>query len=247
MGSLYQEGLAYIQAAAFGGLAQGAAPEVLRLLNNAAIQIRRVVDVGCGAGPLTAALVKAGFDATGIDSSDELLGIARGAVPRARFINKSIYDAEIPSCEAILAIGEPLTYDAEDADAHTLVEGFLERASEVLPAGGMLIFDVIEFGEPSLAGRLWSSGDDWAVLVDTKENQNSRTLIRDIETFRRVDRFHRRDAKSTAYGCSTPIHCAINSVRAGLQWKPRSNTAHSVSARVAEPSFALAFNRRWLR
>ena len=77
MGSLYLEDLAYIQAAAFGGLAQGAVPEILRLLNSAAIQIRRIVDVGCGAGPLSAGLVRAGFEATGIDNSTELLAIGR--------------------------------------------------------------------------------------------------------------------------------------------------------------------------
>ncbi|MGB9458225.1 MAG: class I SAM-dependent methyltransferase [Bryobacteraceae bacterium] len=192
MDPLFSEDLAYIQAAAFGGLAQGAAPEVLRLLASAAIQIRRVVDVGCGAGPLTAALIQAGFEATGIDQSAELLAIARVAAPRARFIPKSIYDAEIPPCEAILAVGEPLTYHAEDADGDRLIKGFLERVSDVLPAGGMLIFDLIELGEPSLAGRVWRSGDDWAVLVDTKENQDLRTLVRDIETFRRVGQFYRR-------------------------------------------------------
>jgi SAM-dependent methyltransferase len=192
MDSLYTEDLAYIQAAAFGGLAQGATPEILRRLNSAAIPIRRVVDVGCGAGPLTAALVQAGFEATGIDKSAELLALARAAVPQARFIHNSIYDAEIPPCDAIVALGEPLTYHDETADAERLVKGFLERASNVLPASGILIFDVIEVGEPSLAGRVWSSGSDWAVLVDTQENQDSRTLVRDIETFRRVGQFYRR-------------------------------------------------------
>jgi len=56
----------------------------------------------------------------------------------------------------------------------------------------MLIFDVIEPGAPSLAGRFWSSGDDWAVLVDTREDQDSRVLVRDIQTFRQVDRLYRR-------------------------------------------------------
>jgi SAM-dependent methyltransferase len=192
MDSLYTGDLAYIQAAAFGGLAQGAAPEVLRRLDSAAIPIRRVLDLGCGAGPLTAALVQAGFELTGIDQSAELLAIARAAVPQGRFIHNSIYEVEIPPCEAILALGEALTYHAETADAESLVQGFLERASNVLPAGGMLIFDVIELGEPSLAGRVWSSGNDWAVLVNSQENQDSRTLIRDIETFRRVGQFYRR-------------------------------------------------------
>jgi 2-polyprenyl-3-methyl-5-hydroxy-6-metoxy-1,4-benzoquinol methylase len=66
MESLYRQDLAYIQALAFGGLARGAAPKIVRLLNTAQIQIRRVVDVGCGAGPLAACLVEAGFEVTGI-------------------------------------------------------------------------------------------------------------------------------------------------------------------------------------
>jgi 2-polyprenyl-3-methyl-5-hydroxy-6-metoxy-1,4-benzoquinol methylase len=102
MGSLYAEDLVYIQTVAFGGLAQSAAPEVLRRFTCAAIQIRRIVDVGCGAGPLTAAIVQVGFEVTGIDKSAELLAIARAAVPRARFVHKSIYDAEIPLAKQFL-------------------------------------------------------------------------------------------------------------------------------------------------
>jgi len=192
MASLYAEDLAYIQAAAFGTLARGAAPEVVRRLKSAAIPIHRVVDVGCGAGPLTAALIQAGFEATGIDKSAELVDIARAVVPLARFIHKSIYDAEIPACDAIVAVGEPLTYHAEDADGDALVQAFLKHAASVLPAGGLLIFDIVEPGEPSLTGRFWSSGEDWAVLVETRDNQDSRMLVRDIETFRRVDRCYRR-------------------------------------------------------
>ena len=72
----------------------------MRRLRHASIPIQRVVDVGCGAGPLTEALVEAGFETTGIDSSAELLAIAQAAAPTAHFINASIYDVEIPRCEA---------------------------------------------------------------------------------------------------------------------------------------------------
>jgi SAM-dependent methyltransferase len=192
MEPLYKQDLAYIHAAGFGGLARGAAPEIIRRLKCASVCIRRVVDAGCGAGPLTAVLVDDGFEVTGIDSSAELLSIARTASPKAHFIHGSVYETQVPACEAIVALGEPLTYHAEDADADSLVEGFFRTASHVLPAGGMLIFDVIELGGPSLAGRYWNSGEDWAVLVETEEDQSSRTLVRNIETFRRVEQFYRR-------------------------------------------------------
>jgi SAM-dependent methyltransferase len=190
--ALYGQDLTYIQAAAFGGLARGAAPEIVRLLKSAAIPIRSVVDAGCGAGVLAAALVEAGFSVTGIDNSGELLKAARAGVPEARFVNASIYEVEIPCCQAVIAVGEPLTYHAADAEADRLVQSFFERVSAILPSGGVLIFDVIETGEPSLSGRFWSSGEDWAVLSQTSEDQAARTLVRTIETFRRVGDLFRR-------------------------------------------------------
>src|SRR2546423_6963312 len=124
MESLYKRDLAYIHAAAFGSLAQGAAPEIVRVLKSAPVEIRRIVDIGCGAGLLTAALAEAGFEVTGIDASAELLSIARTAVSRVRFIDGSIYEAQIPDCEALVALGEPLTYHTEHAAADSLVARF---------------------------------------------------------------------------------------------------------------------------
>ncbi len=192
MAALYGEDLAYIQAAGFGGFARGAAPEIIRRLREACVPVRRVVDVGCGAGPLAQVLVEAGFEVTGIDPSPELLAAARAAMPQARLIRASVYAAEIPPCEAILAVGEPLTYHDEAAEADAKLARFFRHASEVLPAGGLLIFDVIETGEPPLHGRSWQCGEDWVVLAETIEDPPARTLVRAIETFRRVGELYRR-------------------------------------------------------
>jgi SAM-dependent methyltransferase len=192
MQSLYQCDLAYVHAAAFETVARGAADEVVRRLQSSSAQIQRVLDVGCGAGPLTAALIGAGFDVTGIDTSAALLELARGNVATAHFVLASAYEVEIRTYDAVVAVGEPLTYHAEPADADKLISSFFQRVAKVLPVGGMLIFDLIGLGEPSLAGRTWSSGEDWAVLVETTENQAKRTLVRNIETFRRAGEVYRR-------------------------------------------------------
>ena len=191
MHDLYQQDLAYIQATGFGDFARNAAPAVLRMLREASIPVRRVVEVGCGAGPLTSILADAGFDVTGIDVSPELLHIARLACPQAKFLVRSIYEQEVPPSEAIVAIGEPLTYhDGGDADSR--VRDFFQRAFHALPMNAPLIFDLIELGQPSLPGRSWKAGEDWAVLVDTTEDQSSRTLVREIETFKKVGNTYRR-------------------------------------------------------
>lgn len=179
---IYGTDLAWIQSVGFGGLARGAAPEIIRRLRMA--RVERVVDAGCGAGELTATLCDAGFAVTAIDTSAELLAIARARASRAEFVEGSLHEIDLPECEAIVALGEPLTYEPTD------VGRFFKRAAECLPQGGLLIFDVIETGEPSLNAKSWISGEDWAVGVETTELGNQ--LTRSIETFRRVGELYRR-------------------------------------------------------
>lgn len=228
MGPLYQQDLAYIQAAAFGALARGAAPEIVRRLKCAPVPIRRVVDAGCGAGPLSAALVEAGFEVTGIDISAELLAIARNAAPGARFIQGSTYETPIPACEAIVALGEPLTYHAEDVDADARVGSFFRAASEVLPVGGgMLIFDVIEsvglrwrpdIGAQARIGPYWPTPRKtivrgrWSGASKPSGESTSSTGV---------------EVKSPGYGSSIRAHSWINWRRAGSQRKRHNPMAGS--------------------
>jgi SAM-dependent methyltransferase len=190
--SLYQSDLAYVHATAFEDLARGAAAEIVARLRASKARVRTVMDVGCGAGPLTKILLEAGFDVTGVDTSAELLELAQAKVPKARFVHASVYETEIRNCDAVVAIGEPLTYHSDAADADKLINNFFQRVAEALPADGVLIFDLIGLGEPSLAGRTWRSGDDWAVLVETLEDQAEKRLVRTVEVFRRVGQGYRR-------------------------------------------------------
>lgn len=188
--AFYADDLAYVHAQSFEGLAQGAAPHIVQRLKSAPVRIQRVLDIGCGAGPLTVALSAAGFDVTGIDVSAGLLEIARERAPQARFIHGSIYDLRLPFCDAIAAAGEPLAYHEPHLNAEDRLRDFFRAAAAALPPGGMLIFDIIETGEPSLTARTWRSGGDWAVLVDTEERPPN--LTRTIETFRRTGELYSR-------------------------------------------------------
>jgi SAM-dependent methyltransferase len=190
--ALYGDDLAYIQGVGFGGLATGAAPPIIERLRSARIAVRRVIDVGCGAGITTRALVQAGFDVLAIEPSASLLAMARRAAPTARFLEASAYDASLEPCDAILAVGEPLTYHEPEVDADTRLRRFFHGAARVLVPGGLLVFDVITSEGPPLDSRGWSSGEDWAILYRSSEDRESHRLTRSIETFRKSGGGYRR-------------------------------------------------------
>ncbi len=97
----------------------------------------------------------------------------------------SVYDADLPRSDAVLAIGEALSYHPPDVDADARLRAVFGAARGALAPGGRLVFDLIVTGEPSLAARGWAAGEDWAALVETREE--GRNLTRAIETFRTVD------------------------------------------------------------
>lgn len=189
--AFYDEDLAFIQASGFGELSAAAIAAIIPELK--ARGARRVIDVGCGAGVTTRALVDAGFDTQAIEPSAALLELARQVAPSAEFRHASVYDVTFGSCDAILAIGEGLTYHAPTEDAGARLHGFFANASRALRKGGLLVFDLIEAGEESLNARAWRAGTDWAVLSASAEDTELMQLTRDIETFRdRGDGSYRR-------------------------------------------------------
>jgi SAM-dependent methyltransferase len=192
----YDDDLAYVHAVGFSGLVTGAMPAVLDLLRADATPVRRVYDVGCGSGVSTRALVDAGYEVVALEPSPSLAAMARAAVPSAKVIEATVYGVELDPCDAILAIGEPLTYHERDADPRQRVEAFFPAAARALRPGGHLIFDLIETGTPSLTARGWAAGDDWAVLTATTEDVERARLERRIEIFREVNGAYRRSRET---------------------------------------------------
>jgi SAM-dependent methyltransferase len=190
---LYGADLAEIQARAFGDFARRAAPELVAILH--AAPVRRVYDLGCGAGRTTAALVAAGFETTAVDPSPHLLSIARASAPGATFVNASAYDLELAPCDAVLAIGEVLTYHSPDVNAEDRVRTFFRSVARALVPGGRLVFDLIDADGPSLDAKSWRSEEGWTILWETRED--SSRLTRSIETFLREEDGRYRHARET--------------------------------------------------
>jgi len=176
---MYGAELSHIHDVAFGDLARGASPEIIRLLGRVA---RRptgsaplVVEVGCGSGILARALVDKGYRVLGIDVSPHMIRLARARAPRARFRIASLVDAAIPRCDTVVAIGEVVTY--VPGGLRTL-RRFFDRVHRALHPGGFLIFDFLE----SAARRTFLpkriTGDDWSLVVRADVDARGRVLTR---------------------------------------------------------------------
>jgi trans-aconitate methyltransferase len=110
------------------------AAEVARLLAGR----RRIVDAGCGTGRHAAALAQAGFEVTGIDSSPELLAVARERAPGAELVVADLrtWEPERPF-DGALCRGV-LNDFVEDDDRQRALAGL----ARMLRPGGLLVADV---------------------------------------------------------------------------------------------------------
>ena len=105
-------------------------------------QIKQILDVGCGPGELLAVLAKQGFEVSGIDISEEMVGQARRAVSQAS-----------PEAAERISVGdiEALGFENDSFDL-TVVSGVLEyqpgdekslsELARVTRVGGYLIINV---------------------------------------------------------------------------------------------------------
>lgn len=175
----YGEELALIHAEAFEALADAAAETFLPLLGTGERSLR-ILDLGCGAGPLCTRLEAAGFSTWGLDISPAFIAQARRRTPDTEFVCASILDARLPPAAGAVAIGEVLNY-ATMGDGAALAE-VLDRIFHALEPGGLFLFDVAAPGRVG-SGRSFTESEDWAVGMIATEQDS--VLTRRIHTFRR--------------------------------------------------------------
>ena len=174
---MYRKDLAYIHHHGFSEFAESAAAGLLEILRKSGIREGTVVDMGCGSGILARELIRAGFIVHGFDASPSMIALARKTAPDATFRVAAFERAAIPSCHAIVAMGEVLNYGTFAG-----VRAFVQRASKALPAGGLLLFDVAERNGYPPRDERHDEGDDWVVF--TVKERDGTHLRRRIITFR---------------------------------------------------------------
>lgn len=180
---LYGPDLAYLHDSGWRAFAESSIPAVLEELSAAGVaQGSLVVELGCGSGIVARALTDAGYGVHGIDVSEAMIELARGAAPAAAFAVGSWVDVEIPACSAVLAISEVLQYTDDPDQTVGELAALLGRVHDALGPGDPFVFDLAGAGREST--RVWSEGEDWVIGVDT--TVEDQVLTRRMTTFRYV-------------------------------------------------------------
>ncbi len=182
----YRDDLAYIHHHGFSEFAESAAPGVVEILHKRGVSGGLVVEIGCGTGVLARALLRAGYDVLGYDSSPSMIALARETAPGARFEVGSFATISLPPCDAIIAMGEVFNYGTFDTLCSVVARG-----AGSLRKGGVLLFDVAERGAYPSFDEHRSGGEDWSVIAIRESDGN--TLTRRVLTFRRLGDDVRRD------------------------------------------------------
>jgi cyclopropane fatty-acyl-phospholipid synthase-like methyltransferase len=203
---LFSTDLAYIHDAGFSDFAEGASPEIIRILRRHGIRPRRgspepvrIVEVGCGSGTLARHLVDAGYEVVGLDISPAMLQLARRKVPEATFRMRSLTEARLPSCDAMVAIGEVISYvpaRPSGTELPAALRRFFTRVHDALEPGGLFVFDFIESAKRRTYQAKTKSGGGWVIAAHAELDASGCTLTRRLITIREIGRQHRRSQES---------------------------------------------------
>ncbi len=170
------------------------------VFDSADIEVREVLDLGCGTGGITALLADSGYDMIGLDISPEMLGVARerNVGKNTLLLCQDMCDFELyGTVQAVYSSFDCLNYITEPDDLRrvfSLVRNYLEP-------GGVFVFDVntryrfsevldgasfvYEFEDNSLA--VWRSAfseeSDICIFdIDVFSEDSDGRYSRDIET-----------------------------------------------------------------
>jgi len=190
----YADDLAYVHDAGFAGHAIKSAPGLLGILAQSGIHSGLVVDLGCGSGVWAAELIRAGYRVLGIDISEPMIRIARKRAPTAEFRISSLFNAGIPRCSAVTAIGECLNYMFDSNAGSVVLERLFKKIHRALEPGGIFVFDIAEPGQVQSEDKSkgFTEGKDWIVLVEKDEDHKRSVLTRRIVNLRKVGQNYRR-------------------------------------------------------
>lgn len=186
---IYHEDLAYIHIDGYAFHWKGAADAVLALLQKHGIHDGLVVDLGCGGGQWLDRLASAGYATCGVDASSSMIRAARKHAPRATLLLGSMADVQLPHCDAVTSLGEPINY----LDGKRSIQRTFRHVYAALRPGGIFVFDAVRPAPTGIARRTAARvGNSWACVAEIEEDGARNLLVRQITSFRKVGKHYRR-------------------------------------------------------
>jgi len=187
MNEWYREDLAYIHDVGHSEFALKSAPGILEAFKRNGISDGLIVDLGCGSGLWAAELLKAGYKVLGIDISEAMIRIAKKRAPQAEFRIESLFDADIPPCNAVTSISECFNYLFDTENRKQNLAQIFRRVYNALVPGGLFVFDIAEPGQilRGDTGKAFREGEDWIVMVEKQEDRKRNLFTRRIISLRK--------------------------------------------------------------
>jgi SAM-dependent methyltransferase len=182
----YRRNLALIHHLGFAFHAERCAPGILARLRPVQAAGGVVLELGCGSGLLTRELVAAGHRVIATDASPAMLELARETAPGTEELRVLVLpDDPLPPCDAVVAIGHPLSYLPDEAT----LDRALVAAADALRPGGVFAIDLcdLRWGEVRRDRPPHAFvEDDWA-LVTRFSLPRPNLFVRDMTTFVRAE------------------------------------------------------------
>jgi SAM-dependent methyltransferase len=178
----YRRDLARVHHLGFAFHAEACAPGILQLLEPVRRRNGLVVEIGCGSGLLTRALVDAGHRVVATDASPAMLELAQewaGGVEELRQL--TVPDDPLPEADAIVGVGHALNY-LPDAAA---IDEALTAMARALRPEGVLALDLCDLAWGAArvgAPNLGLVDDEWAI-VSRFSTPTADRFVRDMTTF----------------------------------------------------------------
>lgn len=192
----YQQDLAEVHHEDFGQLATAGADFILSQFSESGSKF--IVDLGCGTGITASALAKAGHQVLGVDYSPSMVSMAQKLVPEAQFVTASLFDFQIPPCDAVSIIGEGICYLFDDKSDTTALEKLFFHIYEQLKPGSFLVFDYLYVNVVTTGAmaQRFIEQKDWSMYVTLHKDMSTMTLTRDMVLFKKVGDLYQRSTET---------------------------------------------------
>ncbi|MBX9770772.1 MAG: class I SAM-dependent methyltransferase [Candidatus Obscuribacterales bacterium] len=206
-------------------MARSAADIILQQIDIDRTDTRRFVDLGCGSGLLSQRMSQAGFDVTGFDISPAMIALSKKRVPAGNFREQSIFDADIPPCAVVAAVGEIINYLFDKSHSLAACKRLFRRVADALESGGIFLIDGATPGRGQKAGGYqgFREGPGWFCLYHAVEEGSPPILTRTITTFRQEGELFRKDGEVHRLRLIEPTWVRKSLEEVGLRVQPKKS------------------------